>query len=583
MAGCLAPVIARAQADTARYELTFRSAEAARHVVHVDATFTVRSADPLLLSMPAWTPGAYEISNFARWVRDFRASANGNPLRWDKLDFDTWRINPAGSPAVTVSFDFQADTLDNGIAWSRRDFLLVNGTTVFLYPEGRGSDFAATVTVRTEPQWKVVSGLAHAADGSYSATNYHDLVDNPLFVGRFDLDSARIAERWIRLATYPVGSVSGPARQEAWTVLKKIIPVEASIFRDVPFADYTVMQIADSGANGYSGLEHASSHVDIVSPLVFGRNDLWSLYAHEIFHAWNVKRLRPADLWPYRYDAPQPTPWLWMSEGITDYYADLAEVRGGVVDSSGFLRLTTAKLEEVAAGPAVSLEDASVNTWVHPVDGSEYLYYPKGSLTGFALDLLIRDASDNAHSLDDVMRELYRDTYQKGRGFTAGDWWGAVSRAANGKSFADFNARYIDGRDALPWPALLPLAGLHIEEDTTRFPQLGVQSLPDSEGVVVSLVEPGSAADEAGVRLGDVLVTVGDISVRDEAFAARFRLRFAKQAGAALPIVVRRDGATLRLNGRVKLTTNIERRVAIDRNASPKAVRVRSGILHGTP
>jgi predicted metalloprotease with PDZ domain len=112
--------------------------------------------------------------------------------------------------------------------------------------------------------------------------------------------------------------------------------------------------------------------------------------------------------------------------------------------------VTTGKIEEVAAAPAVALEDASLSTWMHPTDGTGYLYYPKGSLAGLLLDILIRDASDNAAGLDDVMREVYQKTYKTGKGFTAQDWWGAVTRAAKGKGFTDFNARYIDGREPFP-------------------------------------------------------------------------------------------------------------------------------------
>src|SRR6185437_4325871 len=146
-------------------------------------------------------------------------------------------------------------------------------------------------------------------------------------------------------------------------------------------------------------------------------------------------------------------------------------------------------------------EDASLSTWIHPTDGSEYLYYPKGSLAGFALDIMIRDASDNQRSLDTVMRELYRTTYKAGRGFTAADWWGAVSRAAGGKSFAEFNAKYVDGREPYPWAQVLPLAGLRVATDTIREARLGISASQDSTGgVVIRQVMPGGAAEEAGVK-----------------------------------------------------------------------------------
>lgn len=131
-----------------------------------------------------------------------------------------------------------------------------------------------------------------------------------------------------------------------------------------------------------SALEHQNSHVGIYGSSLLDSPVILSFYAHEIFHSWNVKRLRPADLYPYRYDQPQPTRLLWISEGITDYYADLAEVRGGVIDASGFYLATGDKISQVAALPPTSLEDASLSTWIHPRDGTEYIYYPRDPSPG---------------------------------------------------------------------------------------------------------------------------------------------------------------------------------------------------------
>src|SRR5579884_2247213 len=416
-----------------QYELTFTRATAQRHELGVAMTFTTTGAAPVLLSLPAWTPGAYEIDNFARYVTEFSAeSADGKPLTWDKLDYDTWRIRPAGVKSIRVSFRYRADTLDNAMAWSRPQFLLVNGTNVFLYPEGSSLEFPATVHVRTESDWKIATGMTWTAPRTYTAASYHELVDMPFFIGRFDLDSSRVAGKWVRFASYPAGFVSGQARVTVWDQLHKVIPPEIAVFGEVPWANYTVMEIVDSAFAGASGLEHQSSHVDVLAPSYAGSEFQPSLYAHEIFHSWNVKRLRPAEMWPYQYSHAQPTPLLWVSEGITDYYADLAEVRGGVVDSAGFFALTGEKINEVMSTVPVSLEDASLNTWVYPVDGTGYIYYPKGSLVGLLIDIMIRDASDNKHSLDDVMRGLYQSAYKHGKGFTTSEWWAAVSSAANG-------------------------------------------------------------------------------------------------------------------------------------------------------
>jgi predicted metalloprotease with PDZ domain len=565
-----------------RYDLTFDSTTASRRTINVAMSFDVAGTGPILLSLPAWTPGAYEITNFARWVIGFTAAGGDSPLAWDKLDYDTWRVQPGSAKSVTVRFDYVADSLDNAMAWSRPDFALVNGTNIFLYPEGRGFDFPSALTVKTEAAWHVATGMTPGRTArTYTASNYHDLVDRPFFVGRTDFDSLRVAGRWTRLASYPAGVLTGTRRQELWDQIGKMIPAEAAVFGETPWESYTTLMIFDQSFGGGSALEHSNSHVGIYNPQFIGNPLLASITAHEIFHAWNVKRLRPADMVPYDYDSPQPTPWLWVSEGITDYYADLALSRGGIIDSSQFMALTSGKAGTVAEAPPTALEDASLSTWIHPVDGSGYLYYPKGSLAGFLLDIMIRDASDNARSLDEVMRQLYQTTYKRRRGFTGADWWGAVSQAAGGRSFADFNARYINGREPFPYNEVLPLAGFRMTTDTVRDPRLGISTTVDSTGVVVNGVAPGGPAEAAGVRPGDHLLAIGDLSVTDPDFGPAFRKRFGKEEGAPLPIKVRRGADTLTLNGKVVLGSRVDRKIQWDSAATEKAVRVRNGILKG--
>ncbi len=563
------------------YDVTFTRAEAEHHVVSVSMSFTTAGTAPVLLSLPAWTPGAYELSNFARWVTDFEPTAeNGKPLVWDKLDYDTWRVRPGGAKSVRVHFIYHADSLDNANSWAKPDFLLFNGTNLFLYPEANPLEFSSTVTVHTETDWNVTTGMAAGMKPrTYAATSYHDLVDMPFFVGRYDVDSGRISNKWVRYATYPAGSVGTIARANAWEQLKRVIPVEVNVFGEAPWDTYTVMQIVDSSFGGASGLEHQNSHVDVLAPSYVGSEFQPSLYAHEIFHAWNVKRLRPSEMWPYQYAHHQPTPWLWVSEGITDYYADLAEVRGGVVNDHGFYALTAEKINEIMNAPPVSLEDASLSTWVHPVDGTGFLYYPKGSLAGLMLDIAIRDASDNKRSLDDVMRSLYQSAYKKGRGFTSTDWWAAVSAAAGGKSFAAFSAHYIDGRDAFPWDSILPLAGMRARQE--RVPRLGVTTQPDPNGVLIGMVAEGSSAAAAGVRPGDYLISVGDVMVEDAQFGAKLRARYGASAeGSPLAIKVKRGAETITLMGKLQFAAGD---VVVEPlpGATGKPLRIREGILGG--
>ncbi len=577
------PPVRSAPVANLRYEVTFDSASAARQTLKVAVTLDVGGPGPVLLSLPAWTPGSYEIANFARFVTRFSAVAGDKALDWDKLDADTWRIDPAGARTVTVRFDYRAETLDNAAAWSRRDFAFFNGTNLFPYPEGRGFAFPATVMVRTQPGWLVATGMQPApAAGSYREGNYHDLIDMPFFVGRMDVDSMQVDGKWNRLATYPAGTMTGPARSLLWDQIAKMVPRMAAVFQETPWQTYTTLLVFTPEVGGGSALEHSNSHVGIYNPGFIGTPLLASITAHEISHGWNVKRLRPADLWPYDYDEPQETPWLWVSEGITDYYADLALVRGGVVDSAGFLNLTGEKMAQVAAEPVTALEDASLSTWIGPVDGTQYQYYPKGSLAGLMLDVLIRDGSDNRRSLDDVMRELYRSAYKKGRGFTAADWWAAVSRAAGGRSFTEFNRRYVDGRDPFPWSDVLPKAGLREVSDTVREPRIGIASAQDSSGaIVVQQVQSGGVAQEAGVQAGDPLIALGDVAIVDPDFGTAFRARFGKNEGDSLPIRVVRGTDTLTLHGTVRLAARVETRLAADPGAGEKAGRIRNGIFTG--
>jgi len=295
-----------------------------------------------------------------------------------------------------------------------------------------------------------------------------------------------------------------------------------------------------------------------------------------------VKRLRPADMFPYRYDVPQETVWLWVSEGITDYYADLALVRGQVVDSAGFAALTQQKIEETYDSPPAALEDASLSTWITPDDGSATVYYPKGALAGFLLDILIRDASNNAKSLDDVFAGLYQKAWKANRGFTAEDWWGAVSAAAGGKKFDEFAKRYIDGREEFPWAEVLPLAGFKLAIDSIREPRMGITTTGDGPGAIVEQVGEGGMGDEAGLMPGDKLIKVGDIDVNGPQFGQDYRRRYAReQAGMAIPIIVERAGRRLNLQGSLRMATRVERHFEFLPNVGEKAARIRTSLLKG--
>ena len=564
------------------YDVTFTPATAALRSVGVEMSFDVGGTEAVVLSLPAWTPGSYGIAYFARWVQDFEARQGGAAVHWEKADHDTWRIRPPASGRVSVRFRYLADQLDNSMSWSRSDFLMFNGTNLFLYPEGRPFDWPATVTIHTDPDWLVGTAMPKAStpDGrTYTESNYHDLVDHPFFVGRIEVDSAMISGRWMRLVTYPVGSVAGDRRRRAWDALRAMTPPLVAVFGDAPWPAYNLMQIADTSYSGASGLEHKDSHVNVVAWHALDHPVLSSLYAHEIVHAWNVKRLRPADLVPYVYHTEQPTPLLWMSEGVTDYYADLALVRGGLIDSLEFLAGTQQKIGNVQRRPPVSMEDASLSTWIRPIDGSHYGYYDHGSLAGLLLDVLIRDATNSARSLDTVMRMLYDSTYRQGRGFTNDEFWTTLERVG-GRSFTEFRARYVGGRERLPYAAVLPLAGIQVQADTLRQMLIGVATGMDPEGLRVLDVLPGSAAADAGVQVNDYMLAVGEVQITADDFGAAFRQRYGMSApGSPITIRVRRGGEELELPGELRVEEEISYRLRFEPRPTAKAGRIRADML----
>ncbi len=563
------------------YEITADSSAVGQRQLGVVMSFHVAGTEPVILALPAWSPGHYVLLWFSRRVSQFSAQSKGAQLDWRKVDFQTWEIKPRAAGTVRVSFNYLANAVDRAVAWTAPNFAFFNGTNLFLYPAGRGFNWPARVSVRTEPSWRVATGMDPAGGvNNFTARNYHDLTDMPFYVGRFAIDSTQIAGKWVRLAFYPAASLTPARRDRAFGWLQKFVPAHIAVFGEAPYRNYTLFQRSDTVVNG-GGLEHQSSQVDEVTTSQLDGFQA-GLYSHEFFHAWNVKRLRPADLVPYRYDDAQQTTWLWVSEGVTDYYGALGLVRGGVNDSTGFFNFIANEIASVADAPPTAVSDASFGAWIAPTDGSGGLYYPKGGLTGFLLDILIRDASDNRMSLDNVMRRLYDATYKHGRGFTGAEWWSEVTRAAAGKSFAEFARRYVDGREPLPIESVLLLAGLRAESDSVREPRLGISTGTDTSGVAITQLSPTGAAAAAGAHVGDRIVSVGDVTIFNDDSFETLRGRYAATTLTALPLVVRRGTETMTLQLPVRLTTRVQTRVLPIPNAPEKALRIRNGILKGS-
>ncbi len=478
LAALLMPCALHAQGIS--YSVRVGEAGGGARTFHVRAEFPVPAGrDTLLVSLPVWTPGSYELMDFARYVHNFTAtSSDGRPLFWDKDRPSTWRIATAGASRVAVQFETNPDSVALELSRIGADFAWFNGANLFPYPDGAGFDFPADVRIETPTGWRIATGLASAgAPGTFRAASYHDLVDCPTFLGNFAFDSVQVDGRSIRFAIYPDSALTPALWDTVAQALRRIAGTEHRLMGGPPYDRYTFLVYAPAAEMSWAGgLEHGNSQLDAISLGFFARDRrrgtlgefTLPLLAHEFFHLWNVKRIRPAALWPYDYAREQPTPLLWWSEGVTDYYADVALARSGLWTPDEFVASADQNAQQVeAAAEIVSAEDASVDTWIHPtwVDEAQY-YYPKGSLLGLMLDIGIRRATHNAKSLDDVMRALLADYWRQGRGFTTADLLGLIRGWYPGVD--DFYRRFIRGREPLPYDSVLPQGGIAVQRGTFR-------------------------------------------------------------------------------------------------------------------
>ncbi len=558
-------------------------------VFTVRAEFTLPAArDTVRLSLPAWSPGSYGIENYARHVHDVRAEADGRTVSWDKLDKDTWRLATGGARTITFEFRTNPDSMMLHYSGIEPDFAWINGTNLFVYPEGTDYAFVADVELVTPEGWRTATGLDHQGGRMYRAANYHDLVDSPVFTGRLAVDSVMVDGRPIRLALYPESVMTRAVRDTMLTTIRRLAQAQNRIFGGPPYSHYTVLFAApplDVPWGG--GLEHANSQFDFIPLGGFANlrtgtlgGFTASLLSHEYFHLFNVKRIRPAEMWPYDYAREQYTPLLWWSEGVTDYYGDVTATRAGVWSVAQFVQSVQGNVATVEdASEIVAVEDASTNTWIDPtwVNESQY-YYPKGSLLGLMLDIQIRSATGNRHSLDEVMRRLYDDHWRRDRGFTTQDLLGYIRPWY--PEVDTFYARYINGRDTLPYAEILPKGGIAVEVREARVPRVGVQDAgPVEGGVRIGGITPNSLAMEAGLLPGDVLVSVGGIpTTGPDEWGARYRARYGNAEGQTVELVWRRDGALMRGSGRVQILTIRGYGIVPDPNPTPQARDILAGI-----
>ena len=542
--------------------------------VKIPANLQVPNESDLI--MPVWTPGSYLIREFERHVQDFAADAGGRQLEWIKVNKDTWRVKTGGARQWRATYRVYANELSVRTSELNSDHAFWNNGTLLMYLDGY---LNAPSTLRVVPQtgWKVATGLPEVKGqlNTFQAENFDILYDSPFEVSNFkqlDFQVRGVAHRIV---------IDGEGNYDPEQMrgdVQKIVEAETSMFGGIPYHDYTFILHLRSNTGG--GLEHLNSTALGFRRFNFsterGHQNFLALVAHEFFHLWNVKRIRPDALGPFDYTKENYTRMLWVAEGITEYYGHLLVRRAGLLSDQGYLDHLAQQIQDFQETPGrnvMSAEEASFDSWIkfyRPDENyvnSQISYYDKGELLGLMLDLDIRRRTNNAKSLDDVMRYLYTDFFQKGRNYTPADFQKACELMA-GASLEEFFARYVRGREELEpvYNQMLAGAGLRLEQagigiglgDSDRIVPLkgflgaDLEDKPDGDFIVIKSVRAGTPAYDQGLNAKDKIIALDGARVDKDTFEA---LIAAKRPGDTVRLTVFRfdDLRTfdIRLAGRV--------------------------------
>jgi predicted metalloprotease with PDZ domain len=472
------------------------------------------------VSMPAWSPGMYRIENYARNVENFRATNNRNQsLKWEKTDKQTWRVVKPPGDDVQIRYQVFSTALAD-------DMADVAPPTLFMYVVGQ-KHVPCTLTYNTPSGWNVYTGLEKRGD-RYYASDYDIFIDAPAFIGS-DFKVLEFETRGARHhLVFSKANISMSAAQVTSDV-QDIVEAAMSIFGKLPYTDYTFLfKVLPQGANSVEHLN--STHITV------GENDfvtqtsyrqVLSTVAHEFFHLWNVKRIRPAVLGPFDYTREVQTHLLWASEGITSYYADLLLERSGIDLPGEFIGRMGGLIDLLQHTPGrrlMSAEEASWDAWLRAdnADSSSVSYYVKGELIGLLLDIEIQARTRGRKSLDDVMRHLMETYANKGVGFPEDGFLKAVETVA-GSDFHEFFQTVVQSREELDYNRYVKQAGLAV--DTSLQPAsiyLGIQfEQAEPNFVRVKRVLADSPAELAKLDAGDVLIAMNDERLAYDNFVSR--------------------------------------------------------------
>jgi predicted metalloprotease with PDZ domain len=571
------PVSASEIGSPIRYEVSLAHPEG--HLFHV--LMKVPASGETLLQMPAWN-ALYQIRDFSSHMQEIEAHDARGSVPIQKIDKQTWRVS--GNGVLRIDYGIYWDEAGPFATQLNAEHAFINPALILLYVVGHTGDKTLLSLADFPNDWRLESAASYHCERvfghSYCSgekSNYDEIVDAPIEIGRFqEFDVPGVSPR-ITVVVHG----DDWRKKQVEEDLKRICQYELKLMDGAPYERYTFILHIGKGSGG-GGMEHANSTA------IGAASDeyLPGLAAHEFFHLWNVKRIKPVTLEPVDYTKEQYTRALWFAEGVTNTYGSYTLVRSGIWGKEQFYADLGEQISELESRPAnrwQSAEQSSLDAWLekYPVyNRPEYSvsYYTKGQVLGDLLDILIRDRTANTKSLDDVLRTLNTDFAKQGKAYRDSlDIRLTAEKVAAG-SFEEFFEKYVANAEPLPYQQVLALAGLEVRTTEHRQPTLGFFPERDANGLlVVRSVESGSPAAEAGLRADDVILKWNG---RDVPKKLDRWLREQK-ASDLLKLEVRRDNKEMTLEFRLGEIKETFYEVSEIAHPSEKARHIREGILHG--
>ncbi len=484
------------------------------------------------LKMPVWTPGSYLVREYAKHLQDFAAFANKKPLPWRKVSKNHWQVETGDVSEITITYRIFANELSvrtNHLDGTHGYF---NGAALFFRIPGLERQPIYVTIIPPRPEWVVTTALPSVPEkaNTFFAADFDTLVDSPFEIGSHQLYHFEVLGKPHELAIWGRGNFRAP---QIIADIKKIIEAEARIFGGLPYERYVFL--LHLFAQAYGGLEHKNSCSLIYQRFGFRDREKYDrfmqLVAHEFFHLWNVKRIRPQELEVFDYDQENYTRCLWFCEGTTSYYDLLIPLRAGIYDIKSFLNNWGKEITRYLTTPGrrvQPLSESSFDAWIKLYrpdansGNSQISYYLKGEMVSLLLDLLIRSRHDNKRSLDDVMLAMWRKFGKEEIGYTPQQLQQVIESVAE-TDLSDFFRRYIDGTEELPFQEYLEPFGLQIVAETEQEPYLGIRVSSENGREIIKFVEANSPAQLAGIDAGDELLAIDGIKVNANQFSDRLK------------------------------------------------------------